>query len=201
MKRFLTVILIIALAVPVFATMGSDEIATARQIISSNASCGKLNESQLELIGDYYMELMHPGQAHDAMEDMLGGEGSASLKQAHLQMAQVLYCGETNTSVTYGGMMGMMPLMGRFGGYGGGMMGYGMMNYGNMMGYGDWWWVFGLLFWALVFVALALAVYWLYRNVRSGGTALSASDILKQRYAKGEISKKEYQEMKKDLEG
>lgn len=197
MKQLLTIILIAAFTSLLFATMDLEETNAAKQIIDSNISCDKLNENQLELIGDYYMEQMHPGIQHERVDQMMGGEGSVSLKQAHMQMAWVLYCGQTNVTATYGGMMGMMPIMGRFGG---GMMGYGMMNYGNMMGYGSEWGVFGLLFWALAFVALVLLVYWLYTNLRNGGQTVSAMDLLKQRYAKGEISKKEYQDMKKDLE-
>ncbi len=185
-----------------FATMDEGELAAAKQLISSNVSCDKLNPPQLELIGDYYMEQMHPGAAHEAVESMMGGEGSESLRQAHIQMALVLYCGQTNTSVTYGGMMGMMPFMFGSGGYGSGFMAYpygGMMGY-DMMGYGGWGWIAGLAFWALAFVALVLVVFWLYRSITGGTRALSASEILKQRYARGEITKKQFDEMKKDLE-
>lgn len=196
-------IMLITFSGMLFATMDISEQNAAKQLISSNVSCDKLNSSQLQLIGDYYMEQMHPGQAHEYMDQMMGGEGSASLNATHIQIAESLYCGEANTSLTYGGMMGMMPMMYRYGG-GGGMMGFGGMMgnypYGGMVGYGDWWWIFGLLFWAVVFVALVLLVYWLYRSIRGGGQAVSAVEILKQRYAKGEISKKQYEEMKKDLE-
>ncbi|MEW6035549.1 MAG: hypothetical protein AB1529_02970 [Candidatus Micrarchaeota archaeon] len=206
MKQFLMMMLVMALAVPLFATMSTEDATASKQLIDSNISCDKLSQEQLELIGEYFMEQMHPGQAHEAMDQMMGGEGSASLEQAHVQMALVLYCGQTNTSVTYGGMMGMMPMMGRFGGYGsgfgGGMMNYpygGMMGY-DMMGYGGWGWIVGLVFWVLVFVALILAIFWLYRSVTGTSRALTASEILKQRYARGEIAKKQYEEMKKDLE-
>ncbi len=191
---------LIALASLSFATLEADELAAARSLILSNSSCASLNQSQLELIGDYYMEQMHPGAAHDAMDRMLGGEGSDSLRAANIQMARVLYCGDTNATVTYGGMMGMMPALYRFGGagFGGGMMGSGMMGnwgYGMM---GDWWWVLGAAFWLLVFAALVLVVIWLYKQVAGGGSE-SASEVLKRRYAKGEISKKQFEDMKSDL--
>jgi len=200
--KLIQMIILLALSSMVFATMDIAEQAAAKQLVSSNASCDKLNSSQFELIGDYYMEQMHPGSAHEVMDNMMGGEGSDSLRNAHIQMALVLYCGQTNTSVTYGGMMGMMPFIFRSGGYGGGMMGYpygGMMGY-DMMGYGGWGWIVGLVFWVLAFVALVLVVFWLYRSITGAGRALSASEILKQRYAKGEITKKQFDEMKKDLE-
>lgn len=198
MKQFLIIVLILVLAFPIFATMGSEEINAAKQLINANISCSNLNSSQLEFIGDYYMEQMHPGSAHEVMDNMMGGEGSESLRNAHIQMALVLYCGQTNTSVTYGGMMGMMPFMYRSG-LGGGTMSYpygGMMGY-DMMGYGSLGWI-SLAFWILVVILLVLAIFWLYRNIGTGG--VSASEILKQRYARGEITKKQFDEMKKDLE-
>ncbi len=180
----------------------ADSIAYGKQLVDSNASCASLNASQLGDIGDYLMEQMHPGAAHDAMDRMLGGEGSDSLTQAHIQMARVLYCGETNATVTYGAMLGMMPaLYGyNYGGFGGGMMGSGMMGYGYMGGYGGLWWVVGLVFWLLVLFALLLLIIWLYRQVFKGGGSVPASELLRQRYAKGELTKKQFEEMKKDLE-
>jgi uncharacterized membrane protein len=198
--KSLLAIVLLALAGMAFATMDKSEQAEAKQLITSNASCDELSQDQLELIGDYYMEQMHPGEAHETMDRMMGGEGSDSLKSAHIQMALVLYCGQTNTSVTYGGMMGMMPFMFRSSGYGGGMMGYpygGMMGY-DMMGYGGWGWVLALAFWILVFAVLVLLALWLYKSVAGRGSA--SLEILKQRYARGEISKKEFEGMKKDLE-
>ncbi|MEW6036621.1 MAG: SHOCT domain-containing protein [Candidatus Micrarchaeota archaeon] len=203
---FLILVLLAGIA---YATMSAEDFSRARQLVDSNASCDSLSDSQLELIGEYYMEQMHPGQAHEAMDRMMGGEGSESLKRQHIQMALVLHCGRTDTNVTYGGMMAMMPMFyaggwmpgaGGWGpGAGGDMMGYGMMGYGyDMMGgYG---WLAGLVFWVLLIIALLLVVVWLYRSVTGRSAGQSAAEILKQRFAKGEISKKEYEEMKKSLE-
>lgn len=82
----------------------------------------------------------------------------------------------------------------QYGGYSG--MGYGMMG-------GGWWfigWIFMILFW----VAVILAIIWLYRQVRGEEKAPAAEtpqDILKRRYASGEITKEEYSEMKKEIRG
>src|SRR3989338_2003819 len=105
-----------------------------KQLIDSGIGCDKLTDEQLESIGDYYMEQMHPGEAHEMMDKMIGGEGSESLRQVHINMAKTIYCGESSGMMGSGGMMGMMNMMG------GGMMGgqnlqTNMMgNYGNMMG-------------------------------------------------------------------
>ncbi len=75
---------------------------------------------------------------------------------------------------------------------GGGMMGYG--------GYG------GGFMWLILLIVIAAIVYFAYnRNSGAGGGSFggrreSPMDILKTRYAKGEISKEEYERLKRDLE-
>ena len=55
------------------------------------------------------------------------------------------------------------------------------------------------IFWA----AVILLIVWLVREVRGGDAkrhqSKSALDVLGERYAKGEIDKKEFEEKKKDL--
>jgi putative membrane protein len=83
-----------------------------------------------------------------------------------------------------------------------------MMNYygyGPMMGYGGWG-PLGFL-WPLLWLVVILIVVGAIVRARHHGHrhwwhdhGNSALDILKERYAKGEIDKKEYEEKKKDLE-
>jgi putative membrane protein len=89
---------------------------------------------------------------------------------------------------------------------GAGMMGFGMMGgYGGMMGgYGYGWnplaSILSLVFWALIIGGVALLVVWLARNAKitsSGGEA--PLDILKTRYARGEITKEQFDALKRDL--
>lgn len=92
----------------------------------------------------------------------------------------------------YGGHMGY--------GYGG-PMGYG----GNMMyGYG------GGILWLVVIILAVVAIYYLVMRSRSIHSSQgqvpappteSAVDILKKRFARGEISKEEFDEMKNHLQG
>ena len=95
-----------------------------------------------------------------------------------------------------------------FGLLGGGMMmGWGMMGPGGMGGF--WFnpvgWIVMLLFWALIVGGIALLVIWLFREIAPGAPAPAAPsralDILKERYARGEITREQYEEMKREIEG
>jgi putative membrane protein len=57
------------------------------------------------------------------------------------------------------------------------------------------------LFWAVLIAVLAVAIGWSYSNRRrkKGSSSDAAVDILKQRYAKGEIGKAEFEEKKQEL--
>lgn len=148
----------------------------------SQLTCSKVTSDQFEALGDAVMETLHPGSAHTYMEQMMGGEGSATLKVMHIAMGQqYLGCGSS--------YYGMIP-------FGTGMMGggYGMMAYGSttsagwtmgkngnyyppqsMMGWPGVWggyssgstW-FGLVTMVLIWVLLALgiagAIKWLRKK-------------------------------------
>ena len=77
-----------------------------------------------------------------------------------------------------------------------------MMNdfyYGHMFGWGLGGGVMMLIFWA----AIILFIVWIVKEVRRNDSkdivSRSALDILKERYAKGEINKQEFEEKKKDV--
>ena len=83
----------------------------------------------------------------------------------------------------------MYRLYNDYGGWGGNMMGW--FGGGIMM----------IIFWILII----LLVVWLVKELKSSSSnsdrsnSKTALDILKERYAKGEIDKKEFEEKEKDL--
>lgn len=84
------------------------------------------------------------------------------------------------------------------GGHGGWNMGPDMMGRWGMGWFGG---IFMMIFWILILVGLVFLIKWLIQSTSSakseaGGKAL---DILKERYARGEIDRSEFEAMKKDL--
>jgi putative membrane protein len=75
-----------------------------------------------------------------------------------------------------------------------------------MGGWGMGWFgmIFMIIFWGLIIVGLVSLIRWLIQNTSSKGRSgvsmgSKATDILKERYARGEINLDEFESMKKDL--
>jgi putative membrane protein len=93
------------------------------------------------------------------------------------------------------------PALAQQGRYGDWQMGRWMMGGWGMGWFGM---IFMIIFWGLIIVGLVLLIRWLIQNTSGKGqtgvrTGSNAIDILKGRYAKGEISRDEFESMKKDI--
>ncbi|MBN1848142.1 MAG: SHOCT domain-containing protein [Deltaproteobacteria bacterium] len=74
---------------------------------------------------------------------------------------------------------------------------------------GDWgmgWFggIFIIIFWVLIIIGLIFLIKWLIQSARGESDfwhkrPSNPMDILKERYARGEINKQEFEEKKKDL--
>lgn len=76
-----------------------------------------------------------------------------------------------------------------------------MGNWGHMMNYG----FGGGFMWIIFLVLIGVVIYFLFQASKSKSSDHSVMetplDILKKRYAKGEITKEEFDRMKADIEG
>ncbi|MDI6802180.1 MAG: SHOCT domain-containing protein [Thermodesulfovibrionales bacterium] len=69
-------------------------------------------------------------------------------------------------------------------------------DYGWGMGFG---WLFMIIFWILIILGVVYLIKLIAGAPKKEEKGEAALDILKQRYARGEISKEEFEEKKKDL--
>ncbi len=152
--------------------------------------CSKVEENKLERLGDALMERMHPGESHQIADQMMGGEGSASLRSMHILMAQrYLGCEEPGYVGTIGMMGDYDGMMSEGRAYGENAIRKVYWPFTGMMGIG-----MGI-FWLFIVGLVGLLVKALFFN---SGTA-KARALLAERYARGELSREEYEKMKAQL--
>ena len=69
-------------------------------------------------------------------------------------------------------------------------------DYGWAMGFG---WVFMIFFWLLLILGIVYVIRIAMTGAKKETSGDTALDILKKRYAKGEITKEEFEKIKDDL--
>jgi putative membrane protein len=172
---------------------------------NKTVTCSQLTDSDFEKIGEYYMGQSIGDTArhitmNEMMKRMMGEQGEAQVHTANGKR----FSG-CDTSAAYptqnAGFSPMMNMM--WGGWpfssGFSQSNSSMMNFGSSL-FGGLGWVFMILWWLLIVAGIIALVRWFMgqsRGTRDYGK--SALDILKERYAKGEIDKKEFDEKKSEL--
>ncbi|MDO8489830.1 MAG: SHOCT domain-containing protein [bacterium] len=200
------------------AATQSDDGHTAREEAEGKEIWGKLQDGKLKCegltagnfgaLGEYFMGQMM-GNSHESMNNMMTTMmGEKGEEEMHVAMGKRMSGCQPNAAMPQNIMnSGMMQMM-----IGSGMMGNwssssalnnNFTNPTSMMNFGfaPFGWIFMILFWVLVIVGIVALVKWIAgQNKTESKNDKTALDILKERYAKGEINKKELEEKKKDLE-
>ncbi|MBI2267880.1 MAG: SHOCT domain-containing protein [Candidatus Blackburnbacteria bacterium] len=147
--------------------------------------CNNLTDENYAVLGEYFMgQSIGNTERHAAMNQMMiSMVGEQGEEQMHVVM------GKRNSGCDTGTKGGGNP-----------MMGYG--GWGNMMGwgFGILGWLFMLLFWLLIILGVVALVRYLGGSGKTAKDDKTPVEILKERYARGEIDKKEFEEKKKDLD-
>lgn len=154
------------------------------------------------------------GSSHEAMNNMMTQMmGEQGEKQMHIVMGKRLSGCQTDAQLLQGGA-GFMPMMGSTSspqiGINGNTMpalsgaeGMGYSNWNTMMGgwggFGILGWISMLLFWILLILGIIALIRYIGVSGKRSREDRSLLDILKERYARGEIGKKEFEEIKKIL--
>ena len=84
-------------------------------------------------------------------------------------------------------------------------MGPWMMGSDGFGGYSPWWGVVTMAFWVLVIVGEVLLIVWMVRQLQGGSMPRAGGDdralsILRERFARGEITQEQFDEMRRTLE-
>ena len=165
---------------------------------AKEVTCDTLSDGDSGALGEYYMGQM-TGDFHEAMNTMMERMmGKVGEEQMHVVMGKRLSDCDTSAQIPQNGV-GFMPMMWMMGGGGNPMMGTG---WGNMMGgwngFGIFGWLSMILFWSLIILGIVALIRYLGRSGPSQEDK-KPLEILKERYAKGEIDKKEFEAKKRDL--
>jgi len=158
--------------------------------------CKDLTNDNYAVLGEYFMgQSIGNTQRHAAMNQMMTGMmGEEGEEQMHVAIGKRLSGCEPNAQVLSSGV-GFTPMMWMMGGGENPMMGYG--GWGS--GFSIFGWITMIAFWLLLILGVIALIRYFGGSGKRDDEGKSPLDILKERYARGEISKKEFEEMEKDL--
>ena len=187
------------------------EIKTEQGVQSNDKiSVDKVSQAKLEELGDSVMEAMIGNTAmHDQMDIRIGGDGSAALTAFHIRLGYNYLAGYPNGMMTLmsSGMMGTNGVVTINGGFNGMMGNSNYFGNNGMMGYFGWGGILIGIIVLLVFVAILFYIIRAFSrksnrpmDPRFHNPSMSTPmEILKTRYAKGELTKEEYEKMAEHL--
>ena len=152
---------------------------------NKTATCSQLKDADFEKIGEYFMgQSIGDTSRHIVMNNMMKSMmGERGEEQMHTAWGKRGSGCDTSATFPSEGIGFMTMMMGgwpsHFGGFG---------------------WIFMILWWVLIIVGIVALIKWfMAQSHGSHDHEKSPLAILKERYAKGEIDKKEFEDKKKDL--
>ncbi len=134
---------------------------------------------------------------NEMMKSMMGERGE---KQMHIAWGKRGSSCDTSAAFPSEGI-GFMPMM--MGGwsspFGSNQLNNSMMNFG-FTPFGGFGWIFMILWWVLIIAGIVALIKWLMAQSHgSHNHEKSPLEILKERYAKGEIDKKEFEDKSREI--
>jgi len=147
---------ILIILITTISTAHERDFTEAKSLIGNKTICSNLTDEQLESIGDYYMEQMHPGELHEVMDERMGGEGSEQLKQVHIAIGKSFYCGEEKaiSQMNMNIMLGRTSFMNR-------------MMFGNYYQTPTYLYLLQFILAILLIVALTILIIFLIKKLRA----------------------------------
>jgi len=225
MKNFLIITSILLLTLPIisFAHCGQDESVCSLEGIlheeeegkalwnklqTKEITCQNLSEDDFEKIGEFFMGKM-AGTSHESINQMMSKMmGKEKEEQMHIVMGKRFSGCESNTedsgifsNLMVSMMVGMSnPSNLNSNNFLNSMMSNMMSNLGmSMWGFGILGGIFSILLWALLIIGIIALIRWVISGIGNRGKDDLALEILKQRYARSEISREEFEQKKKEL--
>lgn len=178
--------------------------AVWEKLQAKQTTCADLSDDDFGVLGEYFMGQM-AGTSHEAMNNMMiAMMGEKGEEQMHVVMGKRLSGCDTSAEFPSQGT-GFLPMMQMMMGgwsspFSSNQSNNNMMNFG-FSPFGGFGWIFMILWWVLIIVGIVAIIKWLSGYSRGGSHNHEKSplEILKERYARGEIDKKEFEDKKKDL--
>lgn len=198
---------LVTMSAPVFAAEDASTLATGiangliilQKLQTKELTCATLSNQEFEYMGEYFMGQMM-GNAHEAMNIAIRQRiGEAGEEAMHISMGQRFSGCNATAPLPIDGA-GFFPMVQMMGGvFSPSTWASRTMMTGRIMmaGWSGMSWAWALLLYSGLVILIALSVRWLVKIKNKPEKSLL--DIVKERYAKGELSKEHFDEIRNEL--
>jgi len=173
--------------------------AILKKLQNKEMTCSTLSDQNFYFLGEYFMGQMM-GDSHEAMNLAIKQRmGEAGEEAIHISMGKRFSGCDISAVLPMGGA-GFFPMVQMMGGVFTPTSWAGRTAMGGLDMMAGWYgmsWAWALILYSCVVILVALCVRWLVR-VRNKPEK-SLLDIVKERYAKGELSKEHFDDIRNEL--